>query len=741
MSTPQSDPLLQAETTCGTLLYELQIIWDEVGETDADRDETLLELERECLEVYRRKVDQANRCRAQLRQTIADSEAELAAITSAMGERPVHIGQSDQNAGSLKEELRKILPQLEEMKKRKIERSNQFVEVSKQIQVITNEIYESAKSTEIVVDESDLSLRKLEELLRQLNELQKEKNVRLKQVEDNLSMLNSLCLVMGMDFTLTVTEVHSGLSDSEGFRSVSNKTIEQLSTLIKMLQEVKIQRMQRLQDLATTMLELWNLMDTPLEEQQLFQNVTRNIAASEHEITEPNTLSADYIKYVEAEVSRLEELKYSKMKELVLKKRLELDEICRKTHLVVSQSAIEDAIGAIESGAVDAVTVLEQIELQIAKVKEEAFSRKEILERVEKWLMASDEECWLEEYNRDENRYNAGKGAHLTLKRAEKARSLVNKLPESVNSVLKLFYHINPGMVEALASKTMAWEKETEVEFFYDGIRLLSMLEEYTILRHEKEQERRRLQDQKKLQGRLIAEQEALYGSKPSPAKPQSAKKGPRHSTGGASSRRVSFGGAMLPTCKPDSLHSAKATPQTPNKTERMFQNHFNHRHDDAIPAFSALRRGLDIPDIPFRKHSSGVMNANELESPLVRKPFSPMSSTVSSKASSITNMVEDNGETIQKMLPANDLSYATPLKRMSLADEENRTPKVSVPMQTAMTPVSTVPVPMQMAMTPAPPIPFSTSTTTATNAVQEIPEEIEQSFEERRFAFVRSET
>lgn len=53
----------------------------------------LLELERECLEVYRRKVDQANRCRAQLRQAIADAEAELAAICSAMGERPVHIRQ------------------------------------------------------------------------------------------------------------------------------------------------------------------------------------------------------------------------------------------------------------------------------------------------------------------------------------------------------------------------------------------------------------------------------------------------------------------------------------------------------------------------------------------------------------------------------------------------------------------------------------------------------------------------
>lgn len=43
---------------------------------------------------------------------------------------------------------------------------------------------------------------------------------------------------------------------------------------------------------------------------------------------------------------------------------------------------------------------LEQIELQISITKEEAFSRKEILERVEKWLAACDEESWLEEYNR-----------------------------------------------------------------------------------------------------------------------------------------------------------------------------------------------------------------------------------------------------------------------------------------------------------------------------------------------------
>lgn len=709
MSKVQNDPLLQVETTCGSLLYELQIIWDEVGESETERDKMLLELEQECLEVYRRKVDNANRCRAQLRQAIADSEAKLAAICSAMGERPVHIRQPDQNLGSLKEELRAIVPQLEEMQKRKCERRNQFVEVLEQIQKISNEIHRSSEypPTSTTVDETDLSLRKLDELHRELQALQKEKNDRLNHVLDLLNTLNSLCLVLGVDFKQTVTEVHPSLGDdSEGTRNMSNETIERLTTTIQRLREVKLQRMQRLQDLGTSMLELWNLMDTPIEEQQVFQSVTCNIASSEHEITEPNMLSVDFINYVEAEVSRLEELKASKMKELVLKKRFELEEICRKTHLVPeSDSAVEMAIAGIESGAVDPACVLEQIEVQIAKVKEEAFSRKEILEKVEKWLGACEEECWLEEYNRDENRYNVGRGGHLILKRAEKARVLVNKLP---------------GMVEALASKTAAWENERGIEFTYDGIRLLSMLEEYTILRQEKEQELKRQRDQKKIQGQLMAEQEALFGSKPSPMKLQNGKKGPRLSTGGASNRRLSLGGTMMQTPRPNPLIPIKATPNTrqAKKSDRLNPiDQINHHRDDTFVALSAV-------------------NIREVDSPMKRKPFSPISSTESSKSNATNLIMEDlnrkQNEMAQKTL-RNNTQFATP-KKIYAAEEENWTPK-AMPIPVPLTP-STVSVPMQTAVTPAPPpAPFSG------NRVDEIPEEVEYSFEEIRFGFTLPRT
>lgn len=36
---------------------------------------------------------------------------------------------------------------------------------------------------------------------------------------------------------------------------------------------------------------------------------------------------------------------------------------------------------------------------QIARAKEEASSRKEIMEKVERWMLARDEERWLEEYS------------------------------------------------------------------------------------------------------------------------------------------------------------------------------------------------------------------------------------------------------------------------------------------------------------------------------------------------------
>ncbi|KAK7300189.1 hypothetical protein RJT34_11026 [Clitoria ternatea] len=189
---------------------------------------------------------------------------------------------------------------------------------------------------------------------------------------------------------------------------------------------------------------------------------------------------------VEAEVYRLEELTSSKIDE-ILKKIAELEEIYQKTHLVPQfDCTVGDAVEALESGSVDPACMLEEIELQSTRVKEEAFIRKEIVEKVEEWLSAREEESWLEEFNMDENRYNtrrrtrlfsgwtkgakARRGTRLTLKRAKKARALVGKIP---------------AMVDILTSKIVEWEMDNGIEFRYDSIPLRSMLEDYTLSRQE----------------------------------------------------------------------------------------------------------------------------------------------------------------------------------------------------------------------------------------------------------------
>ncbi|GFP99454.1 leukotriene a-4 hydrolase homolog [Phtheirospermum japonicum] len=68
-------------------LLDLKQVWDEVGETDEERDKMLLQLEQECLDVYKRKVDHAMKSRAQLLQTLANARVDLTNLLSALGEK------------------------------------------------------------------------------------------------------------------------------------------------------------------------------------------------------------------------------------------------------------------------------------------------------------------------------------------------------------------------------------------------------------------------------------------------------------------------------------------------------------------------------------------------------------------------------------------------------------------------------------------------------------------------------
>ncbi|MCD7459213.1 hypothetical protein HAX54_040324 [Datura stramonium] len=521
------NPLL-GETSCSFLLQQLQQIWDEVGETDEDRDKMLLQIDQECLDVYKRKVDQAVKSRAHLLQALADAKVEFSRLLSALGEK-TYDGIPEKTSGSIKEQLAAIAPALEKLWKQKDDRVKEFLDVQSQIEKISSEIVGSSEQDQSpTVDESDLSLKKLDEFHAQLQDLQKEKSERLHKVLEFVSTIHDLCAVLGIDFFSTVTEVHPSLNDSTGVqsKSISNDTLSSLAKTVLALEEDKKQRLQKLQELATQLIDLWNLMDTTEEERSLFDHVTCNISASVDEVSIPGALDLDLIEQAEVEVERLDHLKASRMKEIAFKKQAVLEEIFSCAHIEIDSEAAQHKIMAlIDSGNIEPAELLADMDSQIVKAKEEAHSRKEILDKVEKWMAACEEESWLEDYNRDQNRYNASRGAHLNLKRAEKARILVGKIP---------------ALVDSLIAKTRAWEQDRDSTFTYDGVPLLSMLQEYMMLRHDREEEKRRSRDQKKFHEQ-IKEQETPFGSTPSPARSLGTKKvvGPR--ANGSANRRLSL--------------------------------------------------------------------------------------------------------------------------------------------------------------------------------------------------------
>ncbi|CAN6560585.1 unnamed protein product [Malus baccata var. baccata] len=469
------------ETTCGSLLQKLQEIWNEVGESDEERDKMLLQLDQECLDVYKRKVELAAKSRAQLLQALSDSRLELSSLLSALGEK-TFTGVPEETSGTIKEQLAAIAPLLEQLWKQKEERVKEFTDVQLQIQKICGEIAGNSNLSESpVVDESDLSLKKLDEFQSQLHDLQKEKSERLHKVLEFVSTVHDLCAVLGLDFLSTVTKVHPSLKDSTGVqsKSISNDTLSRLANTVLALKEDKKQRLHKLQESATQLIDLWNLMDTPDEERKLFEHVTCNISASVDEVTVPGSLALDLIEQTEVEVERLDQLKSSRMKEIAFKKQAELEEIFARAHIEIdTEAAREKIMELIDSGNVEPTELLADMDDQIAKANDEALSRRDILDKVEKWMSACEEESWLEDYNRDENRYNASRGAHLNLKRAEKARILVNKIP---------------ALVDTLVAKTRGWEEDRGISFTYDGVPLLAMLDEYAMLRQEREEEKRRM--------------------------------------------------------------------------------------------------------------------------------------------------------------------------------------------------------------------------------------------------------
>ncbi|CAN6464778.1 unnamed protein product [Victoria cruziana] len=573
------------ESSCGYLLQELKLIWDEVGEDQTEREKVLLELEEECREVCRRKVDRANTSRARLHQQLADSQAEYTSLLVSLGEGSFTV-RPQKLAGTLKQQLDSIMPALSEMRKRKDERLRQFQDIQQQIRRISSEITgnEEPETLQWDVNQSDLSQKMLEDYNVELQKLYKEKNDRLKKVDEYLRSINGLCGTLGMDSSLILEDIHRNLNGSCGplSKNINNDTLAKLHDTVVWLKDEMQKRHEKLKKLAKALKSLWTLMDTTPEEQRAFSHVTASLLASSPsypDISTSETLTLDLIHKAEIEVERLEELKSTKMKVLFYRKRIELEEICKTSHLDTAPIVdMDNLVNLINSGEIDTADLLASMDEQISRAKEEAYSRKDIMEKVERWTAACEEERWLEEYNKDESRYTVSRGAHKNLKRAERARIMVNKIP---------------ALVELLIVKTRNWEAERKKVFLYEDVPLLDLLDEYTLLRQEKEEDKQRQREKKKTQSKVTARQEILFTPRPS------------SSSNRLSTRylNTSFG-SMVPVQRRSSTGMNSTTQGTSvikensqSRRPRMpMQLNYSYHRDDSASQVSATFSGPQSP-------------------------------------------------------------------------------------------------------------------------------------------------
>ncbi|OVA18218.1 Microtubule-associated protein [Macleaya cordata] len=480
-------------TTPGSLLQELKKKWDEIvkmsdseRQSDSEGLKMLLQTEQECLEVYMKKI----------KRTVMDEAESEVDNLSALGKASL----SRKLKRTRKEQISAEKPVSGDLRLKK-ERIKNFQNVQSQIVHLLTELacnaHPNSADPQIIEQDvaQDATKMKLGELNSHLQELQREKSVRIQRSEGLIRSINEM--VNKFDPSLIP-------SPSGQLNSISNDALARLAGYFHSLKQKAHKRLQKLQDLGHRLIKLSDLMDTPEDLQNRYGHVTHLISATLDEVPS-SALTLDVINWAELEVKQLKDVKSnpSKMKELLLKKKNVLEEICEAAYMdvdTVAQSQIS-IISLIDEG-VDLLDLVSKMNDQIKKAKKHALGRKDIWEIMEKLKVAMEEETWLDVYARDQN--CAEGRAHENLERVEKARMLVSEIP---------------SLVENLTTKVDAWEWKNELPFKYDKIPLLESLREYVVNWQKREKEKQRSKGKKLLPEQHAVEQETRYGSKPSPVR------------------------------------------------------------------------------------------------------------------------------------------------------------------------------------------------------------------------------
>ncbi|KAK4797580.1 hypothetical protein SAY86_029906 [Trapa natans] len=305
------------------------------------------------------------------------AEAEIANLVSNLGEQKTPFSPEAPSRSNCA-----VKPILEDLRLKKEERMKEFVDTLLQIAKICAEI----------AGNNGMLINPIVSWL-----------IRLQKVNCHIHTIHEFFVVMWFDFLETVNKIHPSLTGRTRGQSkfMSKDTLASLLCMINSLKQEKEQRLCNLQNLGSKLIELRDLMDIPAEEQKFFYQVTILISSSIDEVSRGGSIAIEVFQQVELEVERLNVLKASKTKELVMKRQRELEEMHKGGHMDLDGDSTRNIlVSFIDSGNVDLSELLDIMDHRFVKAKEQASSGRDILDRVEKWERASEEEKWLDDYEK-----------------------------------------------------------------------------------------------------------------------------------------------------------------------------------------------------------------------------------------------------------------------------------------------------------------------------------------------------
>ncbi|PHU19078.1 hypothetical protein BC332_10229 [Capsicum chinense] len=144
-----------------------------------------------------------------------------------------------------------------------------------------------------------------------------------------MSPIHELTVFMSLDFKKIIADINPILANHLNGQSkcISNETLANLKSEVNSLKQLKQQWLERIQDLGSSLIELWNLMDMPMEEKRRFNHVTSLVSFSIDEITRQGSFSFHITEQAELEVEHLSALNSEAEKEFMTEGKVAMDSV------------------------------------------------------------------------------------------------------------------------------------------------------------------------------------------------------------------------------------------------------------------------------------------------------------------------------------------------------------------------------------------------------------------------------